>query len=100
MNKMEAILIIDMPKRCSDCKFCNVEYKYNKDALSMGSTCFLLGDKYCEEKIGQASKRVWKDCPLKPIPEKEMILHFPEYRENDYAQGWNNCIDEILGEGK
>ena len=38
------------------------------------------------------------DKMYRPMPEKEMILHFPEYRENDYAQGWNNCIDEILEE--
>ena len=36
--------------------------------------------------------------PLKPLPEKEMILNYPEYRENDYAQGWNDCLKEITGE--
>ena len=37
-------------------------------------------------------------CLLNPLPEKQMILHYPQYRENDYAEGWNDCLREIAGE--
>ena len=104
MNK--AILVIDMPKSCADCKFCDVEYKYDKDALSMGATCFLLDDKSCEEKIGESSKQVWKDCPLKEMPSRTTKEYWTcddgtdrydaKWRKCE-ARGYNACIDEILG---
>jgi hypothetical protein len=34
---------------------------------------------------------------LREVPQKEYLLNYPEYRENDYALGYNACIDEILG---
>ena len=34
---------------------------------------------------------------LKPMPEKELIVNGSPMSD-DYRQGWNDCIDEILGE--
>ena len=35
-------------------------------------------------------------CPLKPLPEKKDDLRYLD----SYAKGYNDCIDEILGEEK
>ena len=37
--------------------------------------------------------RCW--CPVKKMPEKEIVRGFDRYEE-----GWNECINEILGEGE
>ena len=74
----KAILIIDMPESCKDCKL-------------------RFTDEWCDfcayanpERDGvwhyvtKNSKPDW--CPLKPLPPK---------LDNE---GWNDCIDTILGE--
>lgn len=74
---MRALLVIDeMPKDCGNCP------------------CV------CEEfGICQADKKNrecdWYDipiwCPLKSMPMKSVW-------KNDYSDGWNGCLDEIMGE--
>lgn len=70
---MKAILVIDKPKDCF--------------------TCELGGSKVC---IG--------GCPLKPIPKKKLVLEhrignlIANIYELTEAKGYNNCLDEILGE--
>ena len=43
----------------------------------------------------------WKkscECPLKPMPEKYTDLL--SYDSDTFERGWNDCIDEILGENE
>lgn len=35
-------------------------------------------------------------CPIQPIPEKKYPYYAPEYDEA-YIEGWNACIDELMG---
>ena len=72
----KAILILDeMPKQCNICplfeKYCDVDKDFS-----------LTGFK----RAG--------GCPLKPLPQKEDDLRYLD----SYAKGFNDCIDEILGE--
>jgi len=69
---MKAILVIDMPSNCKDC---------NK---LVRKGC-LKGDYRKEQRP--------KVCPLKPLPQK-----IEGYIDYEYGDGWNACIDEILGE--
>lgn len=96
---MKAILVIDMPKECCECP-CFYDYLccQAKDGVNV------LGDERPSE------------CPLKPMPNyiptpylfRQMQIadglqnadgSVPTYSE-DYMNGWNDCIDEILGEDK
>ena len=79
---MKAILVIDMPKGCCECN-CAIDLCH-----------------------GTIPSQEWYNkrpswCPLKPIPEKKEIKNIFQYRglaEQYRKEGWNECIEEILGE--
>ena len=72
---MKAILVIDMPSNCDECK-CNLRGR-----------CVPMDNNTPIEK----GKPSW--CPLRPMPEK-----FTKKGWDTIAYGWNKCIDEIMGE--
>lgn len=84
---MKAILVIDMPNNCEECKIIYLQGH---------------GESICDS--GDWSKRPsW--CPLKPLPEKKELanyLPFEDYSQQirlmDFVNGWNACIEEITGE--
>ena len=84
---MKAILVIDMPNSCEECPCC------------YGFTCSPL-DREMGTWMIKHGKLI--DCPLKPMPEKEtrnVMEGTPcEEWQSMYDEGWNDCIDEILGE--
>lgn len=80
----KAILVMDMPNDCYECRqlsqrtyerFCNMTHRSVVDANT---------------------KPDW--CPLQEAPEREEGSNCFDWFEDGYAQGWNACIDEILGE--
>lgn len=83
---MKAILVIDkMPNSCNECE--------------VRCTGYTAKD-YAEKGIKRPS---W--CPVKPLPEKKELanyLPFDDYPQQtrfmDYVNGYNACIDEIMGE--
>lgn len=76
---MKAILLIDVPD--------NTEF--DKDYRLTG---LLLANEYAEN-VGIE----FKDARLKPVP-KKMRTDVDDIEESSYLQGWNECIDELLGE--
>lgn len=92
----KAILIMDMPERCSMCEFLHrtdEDYRY----------CGRLGFDYQVNEYMMSTPKGKPDwCPLKEIPEKKMVRNFSigtdDYAQQGYQQGWNACIDEILKE--
>ena len=75
---MKAILVIDFCE-CDDIEDIepvHLSYRIKSKDLDMG---YYLAT---------------KDIKLKLIPEKELIWN----DDDDYQMGWNDCIDEILGE--
>lgn len=85
----KAILVMDMPDNCSDCKLL--------DDMSWCCGAFeLLGCDYTYE-VPDEEKPDW--CPLKPMPEYDSPAINPTVENTYYAQGWNDCIDEILKGG-
>lgn len=93
MNK--AILVIDMPERCSDCRFKDSVTNHIDNSIEF--TCKAKN----ELIICDIDKRKDEDCPLKPMPEKKStdmrLSAMNEWLEHSERIGFNNCIDEILG---
>lgn len=89
MNK--AILILDeMPKSCIDCEI------FDNEQL------LCLGGKVHFKDIDKVQS--W--CPLKPMPKKkdeykEALESFNGNMSNELhfaCEGWNACLEQILGE--
>lgn len=84
---MKAILVIDMPNTCADCRLVNEDYDICQATLKSIS--------YNERGYGF-------ECPLKPMP-KQIIKTESDKTYWDcpeFYNGYNTCIDEILGEQK
>ena len=86
MASTKAILVIDMPKDCEDCRlsysdseklYCSVQ---DKPVFA-----WVLEDEY--------TPFLDEGCPLKEMPRKRAPFDICDY----YALGWNCCVNEILG---
>ena len=85
---MKAVLVMDMPNCCDE--------------------CFMLDDsgdypmcRFTQEIRGynfKTRERKMHRCPLKPLPEKMEGEDSIKFQWGDYEDGWNNCIDMIIGE--
>ena len=74
MNK--AVLVIDMPKNCAECKLIHLQG---------------IGERICNA-VDWPSRPSW--CPLRPLPQKT-YAEFPDSYKYGYADGRNACLDEI-----
>lgn len=97
---MKAILVIDMPKNCTECQLKYLDM--GDDAYFGGSAerCVIDGSEIC------LSGR-YDDCPLKPLPTKitTATLSGQEQERTElftsmallktYADGWNDCLKGI-----
>lgn len=92
---MKAILVIDKPSSCIKCRYSSLG----------GSYCKLTKEEDLIVKDGDISE----NCPLKPMPRKRGKITLTERTQdidhlkwqlecNVYSEGYNKCIDEILGE--
>ena len=88
----KAILVMDMPDSCLDCRFCReidegIEaYCEIMDEPDDSSLCRMIED-YCQYRPS------W--CPLKELPEK---MKYCNGTYNGEVKGWNLCLEEILKE--
>lgn len=76
---MKAVMVIDMPdipKNCMSCPLIGYHREY-----SIVCRHYQTGD----------ARPSW--CPLRPMPEQMSWGH-----SADYIYGYNDCLDEILGE--
>ena len=87
---MKAILVLEMPSSCLECPI-------GEDMSIPIETCIKcpFGKCVIDEKV--MTRPNW--CPLNPIPERKGLLkQLPMYdTDTHYEQGYNACIDEILG---
>ena len=85
---MKSILIFDTPTRCYDCPL----YTSIDDADDYGfcDDRNILKQKEAQEKIRFNKKPDW--CPLKSLPQKKNTDFHPNIV---YANGWNDCLEEI-----
>ncbi len=94
----KAILIMDMPEACYNCKFCRELYNEN------GACCELTIDPdddtlYRIISEHDLHKPDW--CPLRELPEKKDTLTTLECHSNgkwteSMKAGYNACLDEIV----
>lgn len=87
---MKSILVIDTPKKCGDCHLC---YKDNFDEDSWFTfRCQVSADQVQYDNI-------YKNCPLKSMPQYMTMRNTVSCDYNEaFVNGFNTCIDEILGE--
>lgn len=88
---MKAILVIEMPSKCRDCQF---YYQTHDEYDDYVSKCEVLNDMTIDGFIDKYS-----GCPLKELPNK---ITSWKGKSTNYQQGhrdgYNACIDEILGD--
>ena len=82
----KAILVIDMPKNCSEC---DLHVFYQECATCMPDRWCVVGKDIEEEHLISKERPEW--CPLRPVPSRYNPWH-------DFDGGWNACIDRILGD--
>ena len=80
---MKSILIIDTPKNCLDCQ------------LMVDGWCYAVKADRTQEVISAKDRTCW--CPLRPLPKPitdyDVKVSF-DY-DADYAEGWNDCLEEL-----
>lgn len=83
----KSVLVINTPISCRDCI-----------ARSLSDDCNITNKSVGEHRYNK-SKPDW--CPLQDIPLKKNVRNFNissgDFEQKGYQQGWNACIDEILG---
>ena len=95
----KSIMIIETPKNCHHCKFEDwdeEEWCYKCKLLDLPTE----SKTYHNGQVGFVRKLL---CPFKKLPEKRLLpkemVEWTNYGEEPwFSDGWNACIDEILGE--
>lgn len=94
---MKAILVIDeLPKSCYECPLSHSEAGFFGDICD--SVCTVL-DRTNIVFMDGTGRPSW--CPLRPLPSKRrkpFTKTFGTPYNIGKAEGWNRCLDEILGE--
>lgn len=86
----KSIILVETPQRCSMCKFLN-------DTENGYHYCRILDFDYQVDEYMQSTPKGKPDwCPLKEVPNK--IAEENRWFSEDYAKGYNTCIDEISKE--
>ena len=84
----KGIIVVDVPESCEMCEF--MAYNEFDDRFCIVSTYAYIDD------IIEDDKPHW--CPIQPLPEKINYKNRYEMAKELIAEGWNACINEILGE--
>ena len=75
----KAVLIMEMPKRCSDCQLLSADYG-----------CAIIG------ATGGSHGSRSEYCPLKSLPELMTENYRSEFARG-IKKGWNDVLKEIIG---
>ena len=76
----KAILVIDMPKNCAECKLMFLQW---------------IGQSICNA-VDWEERPSW--CPLKPLPSFKAVDLNDTRDVVMFCHGWNTCLAEITGE--
>lgn len=83
----KSVLVIDTPERCIDCEI-------GQNYSSIIETCVFCQIAGKPALDGKAESRPdW--CPLMDLPEKDNGDYPSNTFDAGFAEGWNQCIDEI-----
>lgn len=86
----KSILVIDTPESCAYCEIRFDDIYSNWCPYNNPEVDGVY--KY----VKQRTKPDW--CPLRPLPEKIEGYDSIKRQWGEYEDGWNHCIDSILGE--
>ena len=86
----KAILLVEMPSNCRECSFYDTEIIPSCWANMNFKGRTVIYDRTIRQHF----------CPLKPMPQKKQVVYSKtlDYQDGYFADGYNACIDEILGE--
>ena len=90
---MKKILILDVDS-CYFCPCSSAEVGWLGNITC--SVCQVKGKENTVYMDGVSGVPEW--CPLKPMPEKNTWDITKNGHVTEYAEGWNACLEEILGE--
>lgn len=83
----KAVLIMDMPESCPDCRFFESDW----------SECYAISKQYNRDVMTEGAKPDW--CPLRELPKhRRTIGNVSEGKKLLMNAGFNDCLDEISGE--
>lgn len=87
----KAILLVNLPERCAECP--------------AGRFLIIDGDGTVEciaaNKLNTNCERIPGWCPLRSIPEDIKLEEMPDKPyDNGYMDGWNGCIEAVLGDNE
>ena len=80
----KAILVIDMPECCNECRFLNNNYDYPE--------CIVTGE--TKGYTFKTREQKMYKCPLKPVSE----LQNKWYDDDDWIIGFNNYVHKMIGD--
>ena len=93
---MKVVIVREIKKIPTDCDSCPFQ-DYDRNCGILGEYTML--NEWVEDAPYYDLKGKG-DCPLKPLPKAitnyEVMVSF-DY-DAEYAEGWNDCLDEIVGE--
>ena len=100
---MKIALIVDMPKMPKNCAECLLHYDYLHCVVFENMS--FEPEKFEDLREGYGYTSEYCNyrpplCPLKPLPKKKSISlkEAIGIKCSCYSDGWNDCLDEILGE--
>lgn len=79
----KAVLIMDMPESCPDCRFFESDWK----------ECYAISKQYNRDVMTEEAKPNW--CPLRELPEKKTGNSYMNSKEKGIVEGWNAFLDAI-----
>lgn len=81
----KSVLVINTPDKCIHCPLLN------------GADECIVQDDDANFNAGDSWDDLMKGCPLRELPEENRENHYPDEWEDGYADGWNDCLKEIMG---
>ena len=84
----KAVLLMNVTEKCLDCNLCVLD-------MDGSISCYYNKREICSNVGENNSRPNW--CPLKSLPEEDHEDHYPNELEYGYADGWNDCLREIIG---
>ena len=84
----KGIIVVEIPNCCGECFALddNGDYPVCLVTQEQRGYTFNIRDQRMDK------------CPIKPLPEKIIYQSRQELSKEQFAEGWNACVEEMLGE--
>lgn len=91
----KSVLIMSTPKGCFACPFHMADFNFNLCLATRNDSIKIISKVSHEGFKKLAGRPEW--CPLMDLPEKDNGDYPSNTSDAGFAEGWNQCIDEIAG---